>query len=568
MSPALARRVRQAVGGLVGSAAMIAVVTVVSRLLGFARYAVQANTLGSGDIGAAYNAANTLPNVLFEVAAGGALVGAIVPVLVGPIAARNRRAVDETVSATLGWVLLVLVPLGALLAAVSGLVGQWLMNDPTPTQVALVQFFVLVFAVQVPIYGTTVLLYGVLQAHRRFFWPAFAPILSSVVVIAAYAAYGLLAHGEVDDPSALDPAALTWLAWGTTAGVAAMCFPMLVPVHRLGVRIRPTLRFPPGVGRRVRSLAFAGVGAVLAQQLSVLVTMKVAFARGGEGTYTVFVWTQAVYLLPYAVLVVPLATATFPRLASRASEGDRPGFAHLASRTTRGVLAAAVVGAAALAAAAPAVADVFALLDAKGDGSDLVTSMAPTLTWMMPGLVGFAAVYHVSRSLYALERGRLAVASTAVGWVGVAVATLGLGAWLVPDTSDPPTTLTVLGAATSVGMLLGAVATLLALRHAAGGSALAGLPRTSAVLVAAGVAGAFVGRWVTDAVLSLGGHGYASAIGAGAGGGVLAGLVVVGLLLVLDGSTLRELARLDQRSATPTWRDSPGRQAERSSDVG
>ncbi|GAA3822910.1 murein biosynthesis integral membrane protein MurJ [Cellulomonas soli] len=567
MSPALVRRAGQVLGGLAGAAAMIAGVTVVSRLLGFARWGVQAHALGSGAIGGAYNAANTLPNVLFEVAAGGALAGAIVPVLVGPIAARDRRTVDATASATLGWTLLVLVPLGLLLAAVSGLVGPLLLRDPDPSQVALVQFFVLVFAVQVPIYGTTVLLYGVLQAHRKFFWPAFAPILSSVVVIVAYLVYGSLAHGEQDDSGALEPGALSWLAWGTTAGVAAMCFPMLVPVRRLGVRLRPTLRFPDGVGRRVRSLAFAGVGAVLAQQLSVLVTMKVAFARGDEGTYSVFLWTQAVYLLPYAVLVVPLATATFPRMASRASEGDRAGFAHLASRTTRAVLAAAAIGAAALAAAAPAVADLFLKLN-QGRSPELVAAMAPTLSWMLPGLLGFAVVFHGSRSLYALERGRLAVASTAVGWVGAALAAIALGAWLVPSAPDAPSTLVLLGGASSIGMLLGGVATLVALRRAAGPRSLDGLLRTVFVLVAAGVLGAAIGRWVTDSVLSLSGHGWASAIGAGAGGGVLAALVVAAALLALDGGTVRDLVRVDQRPAQPTWRDSPVRRDDRSSDLG
>ncbi|MGN8246329.1 murein biosynthesis integral membrane protein MurJ [Cellulomonas soli] len=566
MSPALLRRASRLVGGLAGAAVMIAGITVVSRLLGFARWGVQAHALGSGAIGGAYNAANTLPNVLFEVAAGGALAGAIVPVLVGPIAARNRRDVDAIASATLGWTLLVLVPLGLLLAAISGLVGPLLLRDPSPEQIALVQYFVLVFAVQVPIYGTTVLLYGVLQAHRKFFWPAFAPILSSVVVIVAYLLYGRLAHGELDDPGALDPAALTWLAWGTTAGVAAMCLPMLLPVHRLGVRLRPTLRFPAGVGPRVRSLAFAGVGAVLAQQLSVLVLMKVAFARGDEGTYSVFLWTQAVYLLPYAVLVVPLATATFPRLASRASEGDRAGFAHLASRTTRAVLAAAAVGSAALAAAAPAVADIFRALD-DGGSSELVSAMAPALTWMMPGLLGFAVVFHVSRSLYALERGRLAVTSTAVGWVAVAVAGVGLAAWFVPRAPDGPATLVVLGAATSAGMLLGACATLVALRRAAGAQALDGLPRTVLVLTSTGVLGAVIGRWVTDTVLSLSGHGWAAAIGAGAGGGVLAAVVVAAALLLLDRGTVHDLVRLDQRPAPSTWRGSPGRQADPSSDV-
>ena len=45
-----------------------------------------------------------------------------------------------------------------------------------------------VFAPQIPLYGVGIVLAGLLQAHRRFAWPVLAPLLSSVVVIATYAA--------------------------------------------------------------------------------------------------------------------------------------------------------------------------------------------------------------------------------------------------------------------------------------------------------------------------------------------------------------------------------------------
>ena len=43
-----------------------------------------------------------------------------------------------------------------------------------------------VFAPQILLYGLAVVLYGILQAHRRFTAPALAPVLSSLVVITAY----------------------------------------------------------------------------------------------------------------------------------------------------------------------------------------------------------------------------------------------------------------------------------------------------------------------------------------------------------------------------------------------
>lgn len=552
MSPA-ARRV---LGGLGGAAAMIAAITVLSRVLGFGRYLVQASAFGVGAIGSTYNSANLLPNVLFEAAAGGALAGALVPLLALPVAKNLREDVDAVASAALGWTLAVLVPLGALLAVLAGPISAVWPDLPVPQQ-DLLRYFITVFAVQVPLYGVAVLLYAVLQAHRRFFWPAFAPVMSSVVVIAVYATYGRLAGGELDDPAAAGDTALTVLAWGTTAGVAVMALPMFWPVHRLGVRLRPTLRFPPGVARPFAALAFAGVGSLVAQQLTTLVVMLVASWRGGDGTFSLFVWSQQVYLLPYAVLVVPLATSTFPRLAARAKEGRLGEYASMASATTRAVVAAAGVGAAAVVAAAPAVADVFGTIGRDREG---IGAMAPTITLMMPGLVGFAVMFHVSRALYALERGRAAVTANVIGWATAAVGSVALAVVLVPDGKDLTRTLAAVAIAGSVGMLVGGVAAVAALARAAGRPAVAGLTRTVVVVVAGGVVAALAGRWVVDTVASLVGHDVGAAVGAAAGGGVVALVVLGGALAVLDRRTLTDVVRVERTpvpagAVTPTVPD-------------
>ncbi len=545
MSPA----VRRAVTGLAGAAALIAVVTVVSRVLGFGRWLVQSGTVGYGTVGTAYASANTLPNVLFEVAAGGALAGALIPVVAGPIARGVRGDVDRIASAMLGWALLVLVPLAGLLVALSGPVAD-LVAGPGASDAErdLVRWFVVVFAPQVPLYGVGVVLTGVLQAHRRFLWPALAPVLSSLVVIGAYAAFGVLAGGEVDDPSRVPAAALAWLGWGTTAGVAAMSLPLLVPVRRTGVRLRPTLRFPAGVASRARALAYAGVGALLAQQAAVLAVLWLANRSGGDGTYPVFLYTQAVFFLPYAVLAVPLATSTFPRLSARAATGDVAGYARMAAVTTRGVLLVAGVGAAALAAAAPAVGELFRSIG-RGD-PDLALAMGPALTWMAPGLLGYALVFHLSRALYALERGRPAVAATAAGWLTVVLASFVLCVAVVPAGGDGPATLQALGGANSLGMTVAGVALLVATRRAAGSLALTGVARTSGVLVAGAVAGAVAGRWVTDAVLSAVGPGVPAALVAGVSGGLVGAGVVGALAAVVDRGTVGELRHLDRDAST------------------
>ncbi|MCA5893432.1 virulence factor MviN [Isoptericola sp. NEAU-Y5] len=542
---------------LAGAALLITVVTLASRVVGFGRWLAQAQFLGTGGVDAPFNSANLLPNVLFEVAAGGALAGAVVPLLSGYLLRGDSERASRTASALLGWTLAVLVPVGGLMALLAGPISELLrLDDPVNTAVAA--DFLRVFALQIPLYGLAVVLGGILQAHKRFFWPAFAPLVSSLVVIGVYAVFGELAEGNQQDVAALTSEALGWLAWGTTAGVAFLALPLLVPVHRTGLRLRLTLRFPDGEGRRAARLAFAGVGALVAQQLSVLAVMAAANEAGDAATFTVYLYAQQVYFLPYAVLAFPIATSAFPRFSEHAAAERWDDLRGLVSSTTRLLLVTVGAGAAALVAAAPLVQNVFDLV-AVGDAA----GMAQALTWMAPGLLGYALVLQLSRVLYALDAGRAAVVATAAGWLVVA---LGAGATvlafpLAATAEMRPAVLSWLGGATTVGMTVAGAGLLLAVGSRLGRTALSGVFRTLAVVVVAGAGGAALGRAVVpvaDRAAATGTDGasaetvftagaFAADVGLGLGAGLIAAAVVVALVCLTDPPVRRRLGALVRR---------------------
>ncbi|WP_407342498.1 murein biosynthesis integral membrane protein MurJ [Pengzhenrongella phosphoraccumulans] len=531
MSPGL----RRALTGMAGAAAMIAVITIVTRLVGFGRWFAQSYALGQTATGTAYASANLLPNIFFEVVAGGALAGAVIPLLAGPLAHHLRGDVDRIASALLTWALAVLLPTSVLLAVFAGplvrLLGitPELGDAPADTQatIDLATHLIVIFAPQVVLYGIGVVLTGILQAQRRFVWPAAAPLASSLVVIASYLIFRSVAGADRTDPAALTAEAVAWLGWGTTLGVAAMSLPLLIPVARSGVRLRPTFRFPVGVGLRARHLAFAGIGALLAQQAAALVTLRLANTSGGVGTFNIFQYSQAVYFLPYAVLAVPLATAAFPRLAQHAATGDLTRYGQLVAVSTRAVLLVSAAGAAALIAAAPAVAQMFAAIDASKAPAALA-AMSPTLAVLAPGLLGYGLIFQHSRVLFALERGRAAVTAVAIGWLAVIVASVLAVRAIAPDGDDRTGTLLALALGNTIGMTVAGLALVIAVRRCAGGRALAGMTRTLAVAVAGAAVGAVGGRWVVDAVLGLLQDTWVTALFAGLGAAALSVFVVLG----------------------------------------
>lgn len=448
-------------------AGQVGTFTLASRLLGFLRWVVQAATVGSGAMAGAYSSANQIPNVFYEVVVGGALAGTVVPLLAGAIAHGQREKVRETASGLLGLTLAVLLPLAVLMALFAEPLAQLLVTSDTrmgADKAAIVYWggshqlvvaFLRMFALQIPLYGLGVVLTGVLQAYNRFTWPALAPIFSSLVVMLTYGIYGALI-----DAGHYAQAVLT-LGWGTTAGVAALSLPLLWPVHRLGLGLRARLRLPAGTFTQLRSLAGAGIAALIAQQISVLTVVAVARRYGSAGTIAIYQYTQAIYVLPYAVLAVPLATVVYPQLAARlvAKHVSRET-KDLIANSTALVTLAACVGSGALMLGAPLAQQVFGLITA-------VDYMGAALVAFAPGLVGYALIYQLTRVLYVLDAARSAALATCLGWLVVAGAS-----WMFSANAKGAAVLVYLGAASSAGMSLAGVALALVLARRVGARAL------------------------------------------------------------------------------------------------
>jgi putative peptidoglycan lipid II flippase len=525
--------------GLAGAAVAIGAVTVLARLLGFGRVVVFSHTVGTTTcLGSAYFTANTVPNLLFEVAAGGALAGLVVPVLAGPADRGDAATAGRTASALLGWTLVVLTPVAVLAAVLAGPLVRLFVDVGSSscagTAVAAVAARMLVvFAPQVVLYGIGIVLSGVLQAHRRFLGPALAPLLSSAVVIAAYLVYDAQTTGRSTDLEALSSARELTLSVGTTLGVVALSLSLLIPLRRTGLRLRPTLRFPPGVAPRVRRLALAGAAGLAAQQVSVAVVLRLANTAEPRGGIVLYNLAWALFLLPWAVLAVPIATSAFPTLSARAADGEGARYAWTAAVTTRAVVLVTAAAAAVLAAAAVPAARML-VLGTPGDPDP--AELARGLVAFAPGLVGYGLVAHLGRALYAGGQGRAAGAATVAGWLTVAVADVLLVAALPADW-----TVAALGAGNTVGMTLAGALMLGALRRGTAGAGVAGVPRALAAAAPAAVAALVAGRLVAGQLPPAG------PLGSALTGAVVAAaaVVVFGVVVLLgDGEDLRSLRAL------------------------
>ncbi len=532
--------VPQAGGGIARAAVLIGAITIVSNIVGFGRQLVFAHTVSATCLGTAYATANQVPNIIYDIVLGGALTSVLIPVLAGPAARRLAEVpgtgpaavapgsaqgqASQIASAMLSWTVLLLTPVSVIVAvAAQPLASLLLAGVPRCAHAVVVGVasrMLVVFAPQILLYGLAVVLYGILQAHRRFTAPALAPVLSSLVVISAYLAFVPLSQGYGRLVSLPRPAELM-LSAGTTAGVAALAVTALVPALRLRLRLRPTLRFPAGVAPRLRGLAAVGLIALIAQDAAVVAVMVLANGRAGQGALVLYNFGWQVFFVPYAVLAVPVATTAFPVLA--AARGSR--FDDTAAASTRAVMLVSWLGAALLAGAAVPTSRLFAHHPAEA------RQLAYTFAAFAPGLIGYGLSTNLSRVLFADARTRVAAAALVAGWLLVIAADV-VAVRLVPDWWVVP----VLGLGNTIGLTVSGLAQLGAVRRVRGRAALRGVPRSAVAGLAGAVAGAAAGAALSCAVPA---RGFIPSAGLAILACTCVTLVFGGTALALDGTELR-----------------------------
>nr|WP_232488361.1 lipid II flippase MurJ [Brevibacterium antiquum] len=531
------------------AALLVSVITLFTRLIGFLRWLVFSPTVGAGTVGTAYQSANQVPNILFEVVAGGALAGAVIPLLAIPLARSDKETAGRIASALLTWAVSVTLPLSIILAVFADPIANLLIEDGGEQHRATA-VFLFMFAPQLVLYGIGAVLTGVLQAHRKFLWPAFAPLLSSLVVIGCYFAYQ-----SVGGTDGTWQSHIGWLGWGTTIGVAALALPLALPMRSTGLTISPTWTFPPGVAHRALRLAGAGMAALLAQQAAVLMTLRMANYSGGEGTYVLFAYINAVYLLPYGVLAIPVVTVMFPSLSGwvgrtkdpASSAGDREAATlrlhQLTSTTTTVIVSIGLLGTVILMTAAGALETFFTAIDAaSGHASAPFSSMSQAIMVMALAVPGWSFVAWGTRVFYAMERSRHAAVATTVGWVFVIVGMV-LAILVTNADGDPGLTLVAICAGYVLGMSVAGLFLLVSMRRVLGAAGLRGIVRRSLhSLLAAAVAsaaGVLVSGWLVGPLGT-------AAVGSVINGVVsaLVGVVVFIGILAIDRSYLTEVRGL------------------------
>ena len=515
---------------LMGSSAIMAAGTLMSRILGMVRVVVLAWAIGAAFSANAFSTANTLPNSLFLLIGGGVLNAVLVPQIVAAMqrADGGRDYVDRLLTLSLGLLAVATVVVTAAAPLLLRLFGS---PDWNAAQIGVGVAFAFWCLPQVFFYGLYTVLGQVLNARGSFGPYMWAPVVNNVVAIAGTFVFVALYGSGAHPATWWTPAAIAVLAGTTTLGVVAQAL-ILVPVlRRTGFRWRPRRGFR-GVGlRSAGSVATWTFAALLVGQLGLVLVSRIANRAGqqaGDAGTGRFVYDTAflLFILPHSLVAVSVVTAVFTRM-SHAVVTDRLDAVRadvsIALRTTGVATVLATVAFVVLGQ------DLTTLLFATNTRAT-AEGLAWTTTAMVIGLVPFSAMYLFQRVFYAFGDARtpfwvqvLVISIWSVGNVIAAARLTGVGV------------VVGIGVAMSVANLVGAVVLAILVRRRIGGvdsaRVLSTYLRCAIAAVLAGVLG-----WSAAAATHL----FA---GEGPRGALLA-LVVGGTVLVLAYVTGLRLLRV------------------------
>jgi putative peptidoglycan lipid II flippase len=311
---------------LLRSSSVMAVGTIASRVTGFVRSAILIYAIGTHDLGNAYNLANTLPNIVYNLALGGILTSVVVPLLVNA-AKRDRdrgEAYDQRIF-TLGVLALGAITLVATLAA-QPIASVYAGNIGSHSAYRVTVLFAYFFIPQIFFYGVSSLAGAILNARGSFAAPMWTPVINNLVVIVVGLAF-MLTAGLNRTAADISPAQIELLGIGTTLGIVLQTVALIPSLRRVGFRWRPRRDFRRAEVSEIGHMSGWMFGYVLTTQIAFLVTTRVANAAGARVSQAaagagIAAYSNAYMLfqLPYAIVGISVITALLPRMSAHAAE--------------------------------------------------------------------------------------------------------------------------------------------------------------------------------------------------------------------------------------------------------
>jgi len=375
-------------GRMVSATLLVMVFFVLSRATGLLREIILSDRFGTSAAYDAYLAAFRVPDMLFQLVAGGALGSAFLPIFAGLWLKEDKRAAWLLFSRVLNLVVLALVSLAALaIVFAEPLVRYLLAPGFSPEQALVTAELMRVMLFGTVIFGASGLVMGALNATQHFVTPAAAPVLYNLAIIAA--AYWL-------GPTL----GVYGLALGVVAGAVAHLLVQVPALLRRGVRYTPSFAATDPAVRQVAKLMGPRVLGLFFVQMHFVVNTILASGLGA-GSLSALNYAWLLMLLPQGIIAQAIATVAFPTFSAQAAAGQFDLLRRTFERTLRVVFF--LVAPAALALLVLRRPTISILFEHGAFDTESMILVAYGLQFYLLGLIAHSLLEIVVRGFYALQ---------------------------------------------------------------------------------------------------------------------------------------------------------------------
>ena len=432
------------------ASALMAAGTIVSRVLGFVRTSLLAVAIGSTALVAdVFETANTIPNVIYMLLAGGVFNVVLVPQII-----KQAKKADRGADYTSRLITLAALLIGAftiaitLLAApiIDGLTLNW-----AGPKLALGTAFALWTLPQIFFYGMYAVIGQVLNAHGRFGAYMWAPVANNIIAIGFILFYIIMFGPYVVMPDTQQFSEWTTthtivLAGGHTLGILVQAVVLLWPLKRLGLGLKPKFGWK-GMGlRHTGRLAGFTIVTMMVGNISNLMINRLVtgatearsqlddpFEQAAIPGLQALNIGQLITVLPHSVFVLSIATVLFNHLARSMQDEDLETARRTTGSGLRTFAVPMMISVVGIIVLAPTVARLFA---STADTAIVSAhAIAQILLILALGMPLRSAHFYLLRVFYAAENAMIPM----VVQVGAAALSLSLAYGIAPLV--PPETL-------------------------------------------------------------------------------------------------------------------------------
>lgn len=279
---------------------IIAIITIIGKVLGFLREMLIANSFGTSLENDAFLMAFTIPNAIFGLIAA-ALGTTLIPVF-------SEAKVNNGESGSLRFInkiLTIVVGLSIILVMIGFVFSEEIINViahgfSQSAQDLTIHLFKILLPLIV-VMSVVALLTGYLQANLHFNTPAMISIPMNLITAGFLWAWA-------------EKWGISSLAWGYIAGTSIQIILLLIPSVKLGFRYKFILDFRDQHVKQVGLLIVPVIIGSASGQISVLVDRFMASGLP-EGSISALHFANKLILFPHGVFIVSMCTVAYPVLA-------------------------------------------------------------------------------------------------------------------------------------------------------------------------------------------------------------------------------------------------------------